>query len=337
MAGVIAVHEEAGFAVYDVVDLSYRPLDGALAQADVLFAPENGTLRRRRAYADDAAAEGRDPALRELFEAPPASAPEMKVSLALPTLNMGDTIAQAVSSVLDQSHEDVELLVQDANSDDGTSDALAAFGDARVDVVREPDDGQADAVNRALARATGEIFGWLNADDELTPGSLARIVSVFEQEPRSSSCTGAAATSTGPGRPLRPYDVRPFDRRLLLTRDYLLQPATFWRRSLWDRVGPLDTTLNWGFDWDWFIRASRVTSFRYLDEELARYRLTGENKSLVGGDARQAELAVDRPPSRRVRQPTYLYWRFTRLRRAVPLVAPLEPLLWRLFPGRIMC
>lgn len=260
----------------------------------------------------------------------------MKVSLALPTLNMGDTIAQAMSSVLDQSHKDVELLVQDANSDDGTSEALAAFDDARVDVVREADDGQADAVNRALARATGEIYGWLNADDELTPGSLARVVSVFEQEPAVDLVYGRGSYVDRAGSPLRAYDVRPFDRRLLLTRDYLLQPATFWRRALWDRVGPLDTTLNWGFDWDWFIRASRATSFRFLDEELARYRLTGENKSLVGGDARQAELAAIARRHGGVRQPTYLYWRFTRLRRALPLVAPLEPLLWRLFPGRIM-
>ena len=67
-ADVIAFMQEAGFAVYDVVDLSYRPLDGALAQADVLFAPEGGSLRHRRSYADDAQRKAADTALRDLFE-----------------------------------------------------------------------------------------------------------------------------------------------------------------------------------------------------------------------------------------------------------------------------
>ncbi len=180
------------------------------------------------------------------------------------------------------------------------------------------------------------MLGWLNADDELEPGALEQVAAVFESEPGTLLVYGRGAYIDEAGARLRPYDVRPFDRRLLLTRDYVLQPATFWRRSLWEHVGLLDPTLTWGFDWDWFIRASRVTTFRFLDTELARYRLTGENKSLSGGTRRQEELAKIARRHGGARQPTYLYWRFTLLKRRVPLVGPLEPVLWRLFPGRIM-
>ena len=249
---------------------------------------------------------------------------------------MASYIEAAVQSVLTQNGPEVELLVQDACSTDRTQEVLAGLKDERLSVVSEPDDGQADAINRALARSTGDVLGWLNADDELEAGSLEQVAAVFEREPSTLLVYGRGAYIDEAGSRLRPYDVRPFDARLLLTRDYILQPATFWRRSLWEQVGALDAKLDWGFDWDWFIRASRVAAFRFLDSELACYRITGENKSTSGGAARQAELASIARRHGGRRQPTYLYWRFTLLRRRVPVFAPLEPLLWRLFPGRIM-
>jgi glycosyltransferase involved in cell wall biosynthesis len=260
----------------------------------------------------------------------------MKFSLAMPTRNMAPHIGAAVQSVLTQTGAEVELLVQDACSTDSTAEVLGAFDDDRLSVVSEPDHGQADAINRGLARSNGELLGWLNADDELEPGALEQVAALFEREPGTSLVYGRGTYVDEAGSRLRPYDVRPFDARLLLTRDYVLQPAAFWRRSLWEQVGPLETTLNWGFDWDWLIRASRVTTFRFLDAELARYRITGENKSLSGGAERQAELASIARRHGGRRQPTYLYWRFTLLKRRVPMLAPLEPMLWRAFPGRIM-
>jgi glycosyltransferase involved in cell wall biosynthesis len=260
----------------------------------------------------------------------------MKVSLALPSHNMGAFIGSAVRSVLDQGFRDLELLVQDDGSTDETQTLLAAIDDPRLSVVREPDAGQADAINRALGHASGDVLGWLNADDELVADSLSYVADAFKSYPDLELVYGRGCYIDSSGERIQAYDVRQFDRRLLLTRDYVLQPAAFWRRSLWERVGLLDTELHWGFDWDWFIRASRETTFRFLDVELARYRLTGENKSLVGGAERQAELASIARRHGGPLQPTYLYWRFTRLRRSFPALAPLEPILWRLFPGRIM-
>jgi glycosyltransferase involved in cell wall biosynthesis len=259
-----------------------------------------------------------------------------RVSLVLPSLNHGAYVGAAVESVLAQTFGDLELLVQDAGSTDTTREILAGLDDPRLRVVVEADYGQADAVNRGFARARGEILGWVNADDELEPDAVERALAAFDADATAELVYGRGWYVDEAGARLRPYAVLPFDPRLLLTRDYILQPAAFWRRSLWERVGPLDASLHYAFDWDWFVRASRTTRFRLLEADLARYRLTGVNKSLVGADERQEELArVARRHGGR-RQPTYLYWRFSRLRRRFPALRLVEPVLWRLFPGRIM-
>ena len=259
-----------------------------------------------------------------------------RVSLVVPSYQLGAYIGPAVDSVLRQTHTDLELLVQDAGSTDETHDVLTGVDDPRLSVVVEPDEGQADAINRGFARARGEILVWLNADDELEPDALERVVALFDADRGAQLVYGRGWYVDGRGERLRPYAVLPYDPRLLLTRDYVLQPAAFWRRSLWERTGPLDTSLDYAFDWDWLIRASRETDFRFLDADLARYRLTGANKSLVGGDVRHAELGRVALRHGGRRQPTYLYWRFTLLRRRFPPLRLAEPLLWRLFPGRIM-
>jgi hypothetical protein len=93
------------------------------------------------------------------------------------------------------------------------------------------------------------------------------------------------------GRRIEPcrFVRRRFDRRYLVNRDPILQPAAFWRRSLWEKVGPLDIGLRWVFDWEWFIRAYEQTDFHYLPLDLAYYRVQPEALTRTGGLARQLE------------------------------------------------
>jgi glycosyltransferase involved in cell wall biosynthesis len=259
----------------------------------------------------------------------------VRVSLAMPIRNMGGYLGAAVRSVLGQTHRDVELLVHDAGSTDDTTAVLASLADPRLSVVSEPDDGQADAINRGLGRSSGEILGWLNADDGLEEHTLEHVVGAFRRYPDVELVYGRGYYADPDGTRRSDYPVRPFDRRLLLTRDYILQPACFWRRSLWDQVGPLDATLDYGFDWDWLIRASRVTPFFFLDLDLAWYGITGLNKSLTGGTKRQSELAAVSRRYGGILQPTYIYWSFYRLQQRVPLLRVAEKPLLRAFRGRV--
>ena len=246
-------------------------------------------------------------------------------------------IERAIDSVLAQTFADWELLIQDAGSTDGTPSILERVAlDPRIHVAVEPDDGQADAINRGLRRATGRVLGWLNADDELEPTALEQVVSAFAADDAAELVYANGTYIDAGGMYAGAYDVREFDPALLLTRDYILQPAAFWSAGLWERVGQLDASYNWAFDWDWFIRASMETHFVFLNTDLARYRLTGANKSLTGGATRQAELAEIARRHGGRRQPTYLYWLATRARRRFPPARLLQSILWRLFPGRIM-
>lgn len=136
-------------------------------------------------------------------------------SLAMPSRNMAPYIGSAVRSLLDQPGVNVELLIQDACSNDTTSEVLDAHNDSRVKVFREEDSGPADAINRGLSKAKGDIFGWLNADDELEPGALSKVIRVFEDEPAVELVYGRGFYVDEEGIRLKPYDVRPFDPKAL--------------------------------------------------------------------------------------------------------------------------
>ena len=119
------------------------------------------------------------------------------------------------------------MLVHDAISTDDTAAVLASLADPRLSVVSEVDGGQADAINRGLERSTGEILGWLNADDGLENRALEHVVSAFERYPDAELVYGRGFYADPLGPRLSSYPVQPFDRRLLLTRDYILQPGMF--------------------------------------------------------------------------------------------------------------
>jgi hypothetical protein len=107
--------------------------------------------------------------------------------------------------------------------------------------------------------------------------------------------------------------IRPFDRARLLSFNFILQPAAFWRRWLWQQTGELEIGYRWGMDWDWLIRATADWRPAYLPVDLARWRLRPEIKTFSGGGARAAELAsISRKYGGRF-QPTYLVYQCDRL------------------------
>jgi glycosyltransferase involved in cell wall biosynthesis len=181
--------------------------------------------------------------------------------------------------------------------------------------VSQPDRGQSAAINRGLARATGQILAWLNSDDVYELGALARVATHLATTPDCGLVYGDGWYIDANGaRTRRCRWIRPFDRRRLLTFNFILQPAAFWRRSVWEMTGDLEVAYHWAMDWDWFIRATAHTRADYLPVDLARFRLRPEIKSLSGGAARAAEIAaISRRYGGRF-QPTYLQFLLLQLR-----------------------
>ena len=138
--------------------------------------------------------------------------------------------------------------------------------------VATPDSG--------FARATGDILGWLNSDDTLLPDALQTVAAVFAREPDVDLVYGDFLYTSADGRPMRHRHVfASMTYESLLYHDYLGQPAVFFRRRLWEAVGPLDESLHYCMDWDLFLRMWRVCRPRHLPHVLATYRLDHAAKS----------------------------------------------------------
>lgn len=219
---------------------------------------------------------------------------EPLVSIVTPTRNMATFLRDAITSVATQRYARVEHIVVDGASHDATVELLknASASDKRLSWISEPDAGQADAIQKGFRLARGEIIAWLNADDVyVTPDAVSLVVEAFARRPSTAVVTAGGKFIDRAGMPFRIIPPpRGFTIEQLRRCDVLLQPATFFRRSVVSAV-PLDTSLDFAFDWDFFVRVLHGREVVVLDALLAGYRMYGENKTSVGGSRRTFELA----------------------------------------------
>lgn len=183
----------------------------------------------------------------------------MRISLVMPSFNQGRFIGQALASVLDGPDAADEVIVLDNLSTDGTADLLAdlkARHPDRLSVLRQADGGQGDALNKGFALATGDLIGWLNADDVLVGGALARMRAMFAAQPGLALAHGNARWIDTDGRDLGPYPVRA-DGLLHDFREgcFVCQPTVLLRREVLVALGPLDERLETAMDFDLWLRA----------------------------------------------------------------------------------
>ena len=210
---------------------------------------------------------------------------DMKFSILTVVYNRAATIAQAVESLAAQSHSDVEHIVQDGGSTDGTLERIAAVAHGRMSVVSERDAGIYDALNRASARATGDVIGVLHSDDFFAHDAvLAHVAEVF-------AATGADAvygdldyvSAADTTRVVRRWRSGPYDPRRLRRGWMPPHPALFVRRSVIERWGAYDTRYRIAADYDSILRyfGKGGCTAAYLPETLVKMRVGGEsNRSL---------------------------------------------------------
>lgn len=210
------------------------------------------------------------------------------ISIVMPCYQQAAFLEESVRSVLDQQGVDLELLVMDPGSTDGSRKLLQRlkedYGES-LQLSFEPDDGQADAVNRGLSLARGNILGWLNSDDRLRPGALRQIVEYLNiSEPRW--LYGRCGIIDEHGRQISPCIVwyknirgRNFSFNKFLTEDFVPQMATFWNRSMWHAAGPLDKSRHLAMDYDLFLRFAEIADPAVSKEYFADFRVHKTAKS----------------------------------------------------------
>ncbi len=214
-----------------------------------------------------------------------------RITVVTPSFNQAAFLETTVLSVLGQCYPNLEYMVMDGGSTDGSADLIRRYESQFAHWVSASDGGQSAALNTAFARATGDIFCWVNSDDFLLPGTLHRIARSFAgrtHEPRL--CYGSCLFFEDRGKRAKVVRARAFDPAVLRLSAFIIQPSAFWTRALWEKTGPLDQSLAFAFDWDWFIRASAVGSFEACDEILSAYRLHAAHKSGTGGEKRRREI-----------------------------------------------
>lgn len=214
-----------------------------------------------------------------------------RITVVMPSLNQGRYIEAAICSVLEQAYPNLEFIIRDGGSTDGSLEIIRRYKPHISRVIIEPDGGPADAINKSFATATGDILAWLNTDDLYLPGALETVAETFIANPGADIVYGEGWYIDEVGSRIEPcrFVRRRFSRRYLVNKDPILQPAAFWRRSVWERTGGLDPSLRWVFDWEWFIRAHERATFHYLPRDLALYRVQPQALTRTGGLARQLE------------------------------------------------
>ena len=221
----------------------------------------------------------------------------MKVSLVTASFNAAATIDETIRSVLDQEGVDLEYIVCDGGSSDGTADIIRRHESRLAWWVSERDRGQVDAINKGFAHATGDVLGFLNADDVLAPGALKTVCATFAAEPDVDLVQGGVEWIDFEGRPLGTHlgDMTSLEDALDIFKVWWgnrqwVQPEVFYRRALKDRVGAFDERYHLAFDYDFWVRCFRAGArVQRIREMLVRFRRHAAQKS-VDADRANAEI-----------------------------------------------
>jgi glycosyltransferase involved in cell wall biosynthesis len=220
-------------------------------------------------------------AIRAVNTSPPDLIRPPSIAIVTPSFNQASFIGRTVASVLRQNYPALEYVIQDGGStDDSLQEAIKA-GLAPASFIVEKDGGQGDAINRGFNRVAGELMAYLNSDDVLLDGALARVASYFAENPEVDVVYGNRLLINEEdhliGRWVLPYHSTP----LLYWVDYLPQETVFWRRRIWEKVGAtINPNLSFALDWDLFSRFSKAGAvFAHLPDFLGAFRIHTNQKT----------------------------------------------------------
>ena len=224
----------------------------------------------------------------------------MKISIVMPSYQQEKYLPAAIDSVLSQEADgfDIELIVADGGSSDNSRKILESYG-PRIRWTSERDEGQSDALNKALRQSTGDIIGWLNSDDLYMPGCLKTVAAVFAAEPDTKWLYGKANIVDAGGSEIRRwitayknFKMRRFSFAHLLRENWISQMGVFWRRDALQEVGEFRKDLHYCMDYDYWLRLGKRWPGRFVDSYLASFRWYPQSKSGANYRVQFAEQAA---------------------------------------------
>lgn len=203
-------------------------------------------------------------------------------SIVTPSYNQAQFLEKTIQSVLSQDYPNIEYIIIDGGSTDGSVDIIKKYEHRLAYWVSEPDRGQAHAINKGFRIATGDILAWLNSDDEYVPGTIEKVVRILKSH-NEKLVYGSAKFIDEEGNEINTYrgePLKPGFKRMRYWEGWPIpQPTVFFKRELFDVYGGLDESYRLSLDYEWLIRVSRYEKFYFLDGILAKYRIHTKSKT----------------------------------------------------------
>ncbi|MEO8588917.1 MAG: glycosyltransferase family 2 protein [Flavobacteriales bacterium] len=211
-----------------------------------------------------------------------STGPLPRISLITPSFQQAGYLEECLASVHEQGYPQLEHIVVDGGSTDGSVGIIQRYADRINWWCSEPDQGQSAAINKGLAHATGQVFGWLNSDDLLLPGALEAVAEVFASDPNAMVVTGARIRRGSHGQddvlPADPVD----DLKAWYVRPMVNQQSTFYRMEAIQAIGGVEERLHFVMDyelWEQVIHRFGPSAVRIVPRPLSVFRIQAASKT----------------------------------------------------------
>lgn len=223
----------------------------------------------------------------------------IKISIVTPVFNRVNMIGQTIESVLSQSYENVEYIIVDGGSMDGTVDAIHQYEKdlstyLSFTLISEPDNGMYDAICKGFQLATGDVMLWLNSDDMLHPGALQIMADIYAQCPEVEWLTGTPTMYNADGFCCKTFPTTYWNAERFRNGDFrwIQQESTSFRRTLWERAGgKLDLNYHLAADFELWCRFFRYAKLYSVNTILGGFRLHGNQLSIGQNDKYENEVS----------------------------------------------
>jgi len=217
----------------------------------------------------------------------------MKLSIIIPSFNHAHFLERTLGSIWAQQGvdpSDLELIVIDGGSQDGTLEILKRYESRLKFVVSEPDNGLTDALVKGFRHATGDLLCWLASDDLYEPDTLREVLALFESDTALQWAYGDSMWIDECDRVLWPKKEIPFNWFIWKhCYNYIPQPSCFWRRSLYDQVGGIDQAFLLAMDGDLWARFATLSKPRHVRRVWSRMRFYKEQRNVARRELSDAE------------------------------------------------
>ncbi len=216
-----------------------------------------------------------------------------KISIVTPTFNRADFLEETILSVINQNYPNLEYIIIDGGSTDGTIDIIKKYKDKITYWVSEPDKGMYHAIQKGFDKATGDIFAWLNSDDIYHSQSLLMVAEIFTTLPDVEWLIGTPSLFNRNGQCVKVFPTTKWSKRSFAVGNYkwIQQESTFWRKSLWEKAGSnINTKYKFAADFELWTRFFDYSELHSVNTILAGFRLHHDQLSVINESLYENEV-----------------------------------------------